>query len=300
MAGARRTDPCPREPVAESPPGGRPAGPVATRGLPTARGAVFGQPLCRVLLRLGWRVRVLGAEHVPARGPVILAGNHTGAFDGPLMFGTSPRPVHVLTKREVFVGPVGPVLRAVGQIPLNRWVIDFPAILAALRVLANDRVLGLYPEGERGGGDFARLKYGAAYFALRTGAPIVPVVCFGGVRPGRSTSRPPRFRARIDMVYGAPFTVEAAEPWGPYLPRHLVAEASGRVRARLLEHLAHACELTGNPVPESAASPAPPAGDGQRSPEPAEPETLDGGAPHVRMAEDVGRGPAGTTVRDVE
>lgn len=247
-------EPSKQEPAADPYPRGRPASPVALRDLPTRSGAALGRPLCRVLLRMGWRVRVFGEKHVPTEGAVILAGNHTGVFDGPLMFGTSPRPVHVLTKREVFVGPVAPLLRGIGQIPLNRCIIDFPAILAALRVLLDDRVLGLYPEGERRGGDFSRLKYGAAYYALRTGAPIVPVACFGVVRPGRSTSRPPRFRSRVDVVYGPPFTVEAAEPWGPYLPRHLVIEASERIRPRLLDHLAYACELTGNPVPDSARS----------------------------------------------
>lgn len=183
---------------------------------------------------------------------MILAGNHTGVFDGPLLYGTSPRPAHVVTKQEVFVGPVGSVLRGIGQIPINRLIIDFRAILSALRVLHDGRVLGLYPEGERGDGDFSRLKGGIAYLALRTGAPIVPVANFGVVRAGQNSSLPPRLRAPVDIVYGEPFTVEPAEPWGRYLPRHLVAEAREPVRSRLLDHLSYACEVTGHPVPESA------------------------------------------------
>ena len=225
------------------------ASPIAVRDLPNRRGAALGRPFCRFLLRLGWRVRLYGTEHVPAKGPVILAGNHTGVFDGPLLFGTSPRPAHVMTKEEVFVGPIGPVLRGVGQIPLNRWIIDFPAALTALRVLTAGGVLGLYPEGERGDGDFSRIRDGLAYMALRTGAPIVPVANFGVVRAGKNTSIPPPFRARVDVVYGEPFTIEPAEPWGPYLPRRLVTEASERVRTRLLAHLLYACELTDNPAP---------------------------------------------------
>lgn len=213
--------------------------------------------MCEFLLRLGWSVHVFGRRHIPREGPVILASNHTGVFDGPLLYGTSARPTHVLTKREVFVGPIGRLLLRVGHIPINRLIIDFPAILSSLRILTHGRVLGLYPEGERGDGDFARIKDGAAYLALRTGAPIVPVACFGVVRPGqKSTSTPPRMGARVDVVYGEPFTVEATEPWGPYLPRRLVAETSGQVQQRLLAHLVHACELTGRPAPEGARAPS--------------------------------------------
>lgn len=239
----------------DAPQGDRAAGrasPLAARDLPGGRGVRLGWRLCGALLRAGWQVRVFGQEHVPEKGPVILAGNHTGVFDGPLLFGTSPRPPHVLTKREVFVGPVGSVLRGVGQIPLDRWNIDVRALLAALRALAGDRVVGVYPEGERSDGHFARVRDGLAYYALRTGALVVPVSTFGVVRPGQSTSRPPRLRSRVEVVYGAPFTVQAPEPWGPYLPRRLVSEASEGVRLRLLDHLRHACELTGHPVPESA------------------------------------------------
>lgn len=210
--------------------------------------------MCRFLLRLGWNVRAIGQHHVPESGPVILAGNHTGVFDGPLLFGTSPRPAHVVTKREVFVWPISRLLLGVGQIPINRLIVDFPAILTALRVLTDGRVLGLYPEGERGDGDFSQIRAGITYLALRTGAPVVPVANFGVVRPGQNTSMPPRLRSRVDVVYGPPFTVAPAQPWGPYLPRRLVAEASERVRVRLVDHLLHACEVTGNPVPGTAGT----------------------------------------------
>lgn len=251
-------EPSPGQHAGDAARAGRAVSPVTVRDLPSGRGARLGRPLCRILLRLGWRVRVSGQEHVPTEGPVILAGNHTGVFDGPLLFGTSPRPVHVLTKREVFVGPVGPILRGVGQIPLDRWTVDVKAALAALRVLADGRVIGLYPEGERSDGNFLRIRDGIAYYALRTGAPVVPVSTFGVVRPGQSTSTPPWPRSRTEVVYGAPFTVEPSEPWGPYLPRRLVTEASQQVRRRLLDHLRHACELTGHPAPEGARAERPP------------------------------------------
>lgn len=179
--------------------------------LPTARGAAAGARLCRVLVKAAWSIHVHGAEQVPAGGPVILAPNHLGFIDGPLLFGVSPRPVHTLAKHEMFRGPVGRVLRAVGQIPVDREQPDRTALQAVLGVLAAGRVVAVYPEGTRGAGDFSELRPGLAWFALRSGAPVVPVVFLGSGARGRTLGSMPRLRARLDVVFGAPVRVEGGE-----------------------------------------------------------------------------------------
>lgn len=180
-----------------------------TRRLPTARGAAGGQWLCRALVRSAWQVHVHGAELVPADGAVILAPNHLGFIDGPLLFGVAPRPVHTLAKHEMFRGPVGWVLRAVGQIPVDRDQPDRDVLQAVLGVLAADRVVAVYPEGTRGAGDFSELRRGLAWFALRSGAPVVPVVFIGSGARGRTLGSLPRLRSRLDVVFGAPVHVES-------------------------------------------------------------------------------------------
>ncbi|MGK5500800.1 lysophospholipid acyltransferase family protein, partial [Streptomyces sp. URMC 125] len=114
-----------------------------------------------------WRPRVLGAWRVPATGPVILAVNHAHAVDGPMLMGTAPRPVHFLIKKEAFTGPLDPFLRGIGQIAVDRTTADRRAITGALAVLEHGGVLGIFPEGTRGEGDFASLRSGLAYFAVR-------------------------------------------------------------------------------------------------------------------------------------
>ncbi|PLW73850.1 1-acyl-sn-glycerol-3-phosphate acyltransferase, partial [Streptomyces sp. DJ] len=126
-----------------------------------------------------WRPRVLGAWKVPASGPVILAVNHSHVVDGPMIIGTSPRPVHFLVKKEAFTGPLDPFLRGIGQIAVDRGSTDRAAVTGALGVLERGGVLGIFPEGTRGQGDFASLRAGLAYFALRSGAPVVPVAVLG-------------------------------------------------------------------------------------------------------------------------
>ena len=93
------------------------------------------RPISRFIVRRRFGVRIRGAEHLPASGPVILAGNHIGVVDGPLLAVFSPRPVHALTKREMFGGALGRILLSAGQIPVDRFRADPAAVKAAVRVL---------------------------------------------------------------------------------------------------------------------------------------------------------------------
>ncbi|MBB1242455.1 1-acyl-sn-glycerol-3-phosphate acyltransferase [Streptomyces durbertensis] len=190
-----------------------------------------------------WRPRVLGAWRVPATGPVILAVNHTHALDGPMLMGTAPRPVHFLIKKEAFVGPLDPFLRGIGQLKVDRDVADRAAITRALDVLAGGGVLGIFPEGTRGEGDFAALRAGLAYFAVRSGAPVVPVAVLGSnERRSRLISAVPPLRGRVDVVFGEPF--DAGDGSGRRTRRAL-DEATTRIQRRLTDHLAGARKLTG-------------------------------------------------------
>nr|WP_202446939.1 lysophospholipid acyltransferase family protein [Streptomyces sp. SID5468] len=194
-----------------------------------------------------WRPRVLGAWRLPASGPVILAGNHSHNVDGPMLMGTCPRPVHFLVKREVFVGPLGRFLRAIGQVPVDRGSTDRSAVMAALRVLADGGVLGIFPEGTRsGGGDFAELRSGLAYFAVRTGAPVVPVAVLGSARAGRLVPALPPLRGRVDVVFGDPFDATGTDG-GPGARRTRAAldAATARIQERLTAHLRDARRATG-------------------------------------------------------
>jgi 1-acyl-sn-glycerol-3-phosphate acyltransferase len=163
-----------------------------------------------------WRPRVLGAWRVPPHGPVILAVNHSHNIDGPLLMGTAPRPVHFLIKKEAFVGPLGSFLKGIGQLRVDRSSVDRTAITQALGVLQGGGVLGIFPEGTRGVGDFASLRSGLAYFAVRSGAPIVPVAVLGTAErmPGgreegtggvRLIKGLPPLRSRVDLIFGDPF-----------------------------------------------------------------------------------------------
>nr|WBO77078.1 1-acyl-sn-glycerol-3-phosphate acyltransferase [Streptomyces sp. SBE_14.2] len=211
--------------------------------LPSERGAEVGRCIGVGLMYGLWRPRVLGAWKVPAAGPAILAVNHSHIVDGPMVMGVAPRPAHFLIKKEAFVGPLDPFLTRIGQLKVDRTSTDRTAITRALGVLESGGVLGIFPEGTRGEGDFASLRAGLAYFAVRSGAPIVPVAVLGSSeRPGRLVKALPPLRSRVDVVFGDPF--EAGDGSGRRT-RKALDEATERIQKQLTEHLENARRLTG-------------------------------------------------------
>jgi 1-acyl-sn-glycerol-3-phosphate acyltransferase len=190
-----------------------------------------------------WKPRVLGAWRVPATGPLIFAVNHSHNVDGPMVMGVAPRPTHFLIKKEAFVGPLGTFLTGIGQVEVDRHGTDRTAITRALAVLEQGGVLGIFPEGTRGEGDFASLRAGLAYFAVRGGAPVVPVAVLGSSeRRGRLIKGLPPLRSRVDVVFGEPF--DAGDGSGRRTRAALDA-ATVRIQKQLTAHLENARRLTG-------------------------------------------------------
>ncbi|HET6874740.1 MAG TPA: lysophospholipid acyltransferase family protein [Acidimicrobiales bacterium] len=135
------------------------------------------------ILRFFYRVRVEGAENVPRRGPVILAGNHISFSDSIFLPLVLRRRVTFVAKAEYFDDPkTAWFFRAVGQIPIRRT--GGPASLRALEtakgVLADGGVFGIYPEGTRSpDGRLYRGHTGVARLALECQVPVVAVAMVG-------------------------------------------------------------------------------------------------------------------------
>src|ERR1700686_3393041 len=162
-------------------------------------------------LRLVFRPWAEGAEYVPKTGPVILASNHLSFADH--FFAPLPlrRKVVFLAKSEYFTGKgiKGLASRAffsgVGQIPIDRTGGEASerALRSGLRVLAEGKVLGIYPEGSRSpDGRLYRGRTGVARLALESRAPVVPCAMmpsFEFLPPG---SHNPRFSVRPGVIFG--------------------------------------------------------------------------------------------------
>jgi 1-acyl-sn-glycerol-3-phosphate acyltransferase len=210
------------------------------------------RPAAAGILRRRWDLELRGTGNVPVTGPVVLAGNHVGFLDGPLMAIMSPRPAHALTKKELFGGPLGAFLLGAGQIPVDRDRVDVPALKAILRVLRDGGVAGLFPESTRGSGEVERVFGGAAYLALVTGATVVPVSFLGTRVPGGASNSLPPAGDRIVITYGPPLSVESS-PWPRLRPE--VEALSATIREAMIANLREAEQATGlrlpGPIPEA-------------------------------------------------
>ena len=212
---------------------------------PRTRMLTAGRPFAQALLRRWYDLELHGAENVPT-GPVVMAANHVGWIDGPLLAICSPRPVHALTKQEMFSHGMGGFLLASGQIPLDRFRVDVQAIRIAVRALQEGLAVGVFPEGTRGAGDMTSPRAGAAYLGLVTGAPVVPVSFLGTRMPGGSDGSIPPRGSRIAMTFGDPVRLES-RPW----PRtqHEVDQAAQVVTAAILTTIREAEQNTGMTLP---------------------------------------------------
>lgn len=217
---------------------------------PPAHGRWWGQMVGFCTAHVVWRTRVRGLEHV-ATGPVLLAVNHVSVLDGPLVYSSNRRSVQFLVKKEMFRGFFGWVLRQVGQIPVDRSGTDRAALAAAVAVLRDGGVAGIFPEGSRGRGDVAAVRTGIAWIALQSGAPVVPVAVLGTRRTGEPANGLPRLGRRLHVVHGEPFRL--VRPEG--VPgKQALALAAEQVRAAMVAHVAAAVALTGQTLPDDPGS----------------------------------------------
>jgi 1-acyl-sn-glycerol-3-phosphate acyltransferase len=164
-------------------------------------------------LKIVFRPWSRGRKNMPKRGPVILASNHLSFADhffGPLPL---PRKVVFLAKAEYFTGRgiKGLVSRAffsgVGQIPIDRGGGEASerALRSGLRVLAEGKVLGIYPEGTRSpDGRLYKGRTGVARLALESRAPVVPCAMINTFEFLPSGSFHPQWRLRPGVVFGPP------------------------------------------------------------------------------------------------
>lgn len=140
------------------------------------------------ILKLVFRPRVEGVEHVPTDGPAILASNHLSYVDWIFMPATLPRKVTFVAKAEYFTSPgikgwfQKRFFYGAGQVPIDRASGNAAegALSSAKEVLAGGHLFGIYPEGTRShDGKLYRGKTGVARLALESRVPVIPVAVVG-------------------------------------------------------------------------------------------------------------------------
>ena len=189
--------------------------------------------LANVLLRSWFRVHISGCEHVPARGPAIIATNHKSGLDAFLIGIATRRHVRYMAKAEVFKGPLAWLLPRLGAFPVRHRETDQEALETARAILRAGGVVVLFPEGTRVEqlDALGSPHHGAGRLALEIGTPIIPVAIMGTSQLGRAAL--PKLR-RVQLTFLPPVQLEA--PPGRDAVHELiderVQEEYGRLRAR--------------------------------------------------------------------
>jgi 1-acyl-sn-glycerol-3-phosphate acyltransferase len=169
-----------------------------------------------ILLRLLYRVRVLGKENLPAEGGYVLAGNHVSYLDPMLLWCVATPPAHFMARSDLFAKQfLSWFLPRVWAFPITRDSADRTAIKRATSLLQAGEVVGIFPEGTRrvpgeleAGASEAHA--GVAFIALRAGAPVVPVGISGTERALPRGAKIPRF-PRVTIRFGSPVCPEEFE-----------------------------------------------------------------------------------------
>ncbi|MCL2202694.1 MAG: 1-acyl-sn-glycerol-3-phosphate acyltransferase [Defluviitaleaceae bacterium] len=184
----------------------------------------FAKGVLWFLFRLLFRMRISGLAHVPKEGPFILCANHIHLFDGPAMLAFSPRRLALMAKKELFRKKIlAAIFRAAQVFPVDRAATaDMEAYRHTLKMLGEGKGLLIFAQGTRMKA-FENSKSGVAMFALKSGAPIVPVGISGRYR----------LFSRVYIKFGPPISMEPFA--GRKIKSDLLAEVMDIVVPRITD-----------------------------------------------------------------
>lgn len=133
------------------------------------------------------RVEVNGIENIPESGPLVVMSNHISFLDPPLIGAIMPRKIHYMAKAELFKNKfIGAIFKKLGAFPLKRGTGDSRAFRKAIKILRNDEVLGIFPEGTRyPEGSPGEPHSGSVMIAIMAKSPILPIAIKNIKRKGR-------------------------------------------------------------------------------------------------------------------
>ncbi len=154
------------------------------------RGAIY------IWFKIFYQMKIEGLENIPKEGALIFCGNHRSYIDPPLMVATAKRDLKFLAKEELYKNKFLAFLGwAFEAIPVKRDEKDITAVKQSLKDLKNGECIALFPEGTRNGLEKGeKIKDGVAFFAVRSGAKVIPCGITGGTKE----------KHKLTIKYGKP------------------------------------------------------------------------------------------------
>jgi len=145
----------------------------------------FGQLFLCLIFNVFYDVEVIGDKNLPKSGAAIVCANHISIWDPIILGAFLNRPICFMAKHDLFdIKGFGFIITKLGAFPVNRESVEITTLKRALEILKNGMIMGIFAQG-------ARLevfneddgKAGVALFAVRSGAPVVPVGIKGSFKP---------------------------------------------------------------------------------------------------------------------
>jgi 1-acyl-sn-glycerol-3-phosphate acyltransferase len=203
----------------------------------------FAQFWSSMMLKLVFiQTEVAGLEHLDRKQNYVFVANHASYFDTPVLLAELPFQIRFFAKLGLFSIPLmGTHLGRAGHFP-----VDFDSVRASLksmtlgaRAISEKHVsVVIFPEGGRSLEHLEDFKEGAAYIAIKSGVPVVPVAIMGTraiLKMHTKVARP----GLVKLVIGRP--IETA---------HLKIQDRDQLTATLRNQIA---EMLGERVAQRAA-----------------------------------------------
>lgn len=139
----------------------------------------------KIIAEFLYRPKIIGKENLPKNTAALLCPNHVHALDSAVILSTAKRKVNVLAKEELFKNPIGNWFAKIfGIYPVNPEKKSMATLKISLKLLKNNELLMIFPEGTRNGmAKGVTPKSGAIKIAITAGVPIIPIGIRGTFKP---------------------------------------------------------------------------------------------------------------------
>ncbi len=146
------------------------------------------RPLMWLFYKIVYPTKIFGKENVVQKGKRVVICNHLCKMDVFVVGALFKDKTYFLSKIEWFDSKIfGAIISSLGAIPIDRDKPSLKTVKTALKVLKDDKRLGIFPEGRRNfdTNDLQEIKQGTAMFAFKGQAPITTVIIHDRLKPFR-------------------------------------------------------------------------------------------------------------------
>ncbi len=141
--------------------------------------------LVNVIFRIIFRIDINGRKNIPKKGRLILCSNHISNLDPIMLAIAIPRPISFMAKKELFENKIlSKLFYSLGAFPIDRKGSNIIAIKTSLRVLKDEKILGIFPEGTRVYDmNLDNAKPGIGLISIKGKSPVIPVFIESKYKP---------------------------------------------------------------------------------------------------------------------